>query len=340
VNLRRPSAEAPLGMARVVSGLDDDGLDPATSLAAGRRRFAGVLFAATAVLGFSIRPILVKHAYSYTADPVTLIALRMAFALPFFVLPLVWRPRRGNGVAEAARTFRQPPLAARNLAAIALLGCLGYYAASFLDFVGLQYVSAGVGRLLLFLYPTVVVILSALFLGKRVERREIAALAVSYAGVALVLSSAFGANVDLPRGAALVFAGAVLYAVYLVGGSRLVWRAGSVRFTCYAMIAASVCCILQFLLLRPLSALDLPPAVFAIAAVIAVVCTVIPVFLTAEALRRIGANEVAIIGALGPASVVLLGYLGFDEPMTLPQLGGTALVLAGVLLVSLRRPLR
>jgi drug/metabolite transporter (DMT)-like permease len=193
--------------------------------------------------------------------------------------------------------------------------------------------------LLLFLYPTVVVILSALFLGKRIERREIAALAVSYSGVALVLSSAFGANADLPRGAALVFAGAVLYAIYLVGGSRLVRRAGSVRFTCWAMIAASFCCILQFLLLRPLSAaFDLPAAVFAIAAVIAVVCTVIPVYLTAEALRRIGANEVAIIGALGPASVVFLGYLGFDEPMTLPQLGGVVLVLAGVLLVSLRRP--
>jgi drug/metabolite transporter (DMT)-like permease len=304
---------------------------------AGRRRLVGVLFAAVGVLGFSIRPILIKHAYAYVADPVTLIALRMAFALPFFVLPLVW-PRRGDGLA--AGTVRSPPLATRDLAAIALLGCLGYYASSFLDFVGLQYVSAGVGRLLLFLYPTVVVVLSALFLGKRIERREIAALAVSYSGVALVLSSAFGTNVDLPRGAALVFTGAVLYAVYLVGGSRLVWRAGSVRFTCYAMIAASFCCILQFLLLRPLSALDLPVAVFAIAAVIAVVSTAIPVFLTAEALRRIGANEVAIIGALGPASVVFLGYLGFDEPMTLPQLGGAALVLSGVLLVTLRRPLR
>lgn len=333
---RGPSSEAPPDPAPAAPGLDGR-LDRAAMGVAGRRRLVGVLFAAVGVLGFSIRPILIKHAYAYVADPVTLIALRMAFALPFFVLPLVW-PRRGDGLA--AGTVRSPPLATRDLAAIALLGCLGYYASSFLDFVGLQYVSAGVGRLLLFLYPTVVVVLSALFLGKRIERREIAALAVSYSGVALVLSSAFGTNVDLPRGAALVFTGAVLYAVYLVGGSRLVWRAGSVRFTCYAMIAASFCCILQFLLLRPLSALDLPVAVFAIAAVIAVVSTAIPVFLTAEALRRIGANEVAIIGALGPASVVFLGYLGFDEPMTLPQLGGAALVLSGVLLVTLRRPLR
>jgi len=337
MSFRRPSAEASRGAAHPVPGLDDS-LDPALA-EAGRQRLVGVLFAAVAVLGFSIRPILIKQAYSYNADPVTLIALRMAFALPFFVLPLFW-PWRGSSMTGAARTLRQPPLGARDLAAIALLGCISYYVSSFLDFAGLQYVSAGIGRLLLFLYPTVVVLLSALFLGKRVERREIAALAVSYAGVALVLSSAFGTNVDLPRGAALVFTGAVLYAVYLVGGSRLVWRAGSVRFTCYAMIAASFCCILQFLLLRPLSALDLPVAVFIIAAVIAVVSTVVPVFLTTEALRRIGANEVAIIGALGPASVVFLGYLGFDEPMTLLQLGGTALVLAGVLLVSLRRPVR
>jgi drug/metabolite transporter (DMT)-like permease len=323
MSLSRPSVDAPSGVA--------------ATAAAGGQHFVGVLFAAIGVLGFSVRPILIKQAYAYAADPVTLIALRMAFALPFFVLPLLWPRRRNEGSGTAAGTVWRQPLAMRDLAAIALLGCLGYYVSSYLDFVGLQYVSAGIGRLLLFLYPTVVVVLSALFLGKRVERREIAALAVSYSGVALVLSSAFGMNRDLPRGAVLVFTGAVLYAIYLVGGSRLVW-AGSVRFTCWAMIAASICCILQFLLLRPLSALDLPATVFAIAAVIAVVSTAIPVFLTAEALRRIGPNEVAIIGALGPAPVVFLGYLGFDEPMTLPQLGGVALVLAGVLLVSLRRP--
>jgi drug/metabolite transporter (DMT)-like permease len=291
-------------------------------------RLVGVALAVAGVLGFSLRPLLIKLAYGYAEDPVTLIALRMIFSLPFLLASALFIGRGREG---------ERPIERGDLLPIFGLGFLGYYASSFLDFLGLQYVSAGVGRLILFLYPTVVVALSAIFLRTRVRGRELASLCVTYAGLALVLSHAGkGDNPNLPLGAVLVFAGAVTYAIYLVAGSRIVHRIGSLRFATYATTVASFCCIAQFLLLRPLSALALPLAVYVFAVLMAVFSTVLPVFMTAEALRRIGANQVALIGALGPVSTIFLGWVGLDEAMSVWQLAGAALVLLGVLLVSMR----
>jgi drug/metabolite transporter (DMT)-like permease len=288
----------------------------------------GIALALVGVIAFSVRPILIKLAYAYVTDPVTLIALRMLFSLPFFVAMALWARR------DRARTA----LTRRDLWAVLFLGFLGYYLASFLDFLGLQYISAGLGRLMLFLYPTITVLLSALFLGKYISRRDIVALVLSYAGLALVLSQGFAAeNRNLMLGALLVFGSALCYAAYLVSSSQVVARIGSVRFTAYATSVASLLCILQFLLLRPLSALQLPPQVYVLAITMAVGCTVLPVLVTSEALRRIGANQVAIIGAAGPVTTIFLGWLGLEENMSLLQLAGAGLVLSGVLLVTLKR---
>jgi len=290
-------------------------------------RVAGIALAVGGVAMFAFRPLLVKFAYGYVRDPVTLLALRMIFSLPFFLLAAGW----------SARGQRHAPATRRDVAAVFGLGFLGYYFSSFADFLGLQYVTAGIGRLILFVYPTIVVILSAAFLRKRPAPRELVALAVTYCGVALVLSSSVsGQNENLPLGASLVFVSAVAYAAYLVASSQVVQRLGSVRFTAYAMIVASLLCIAQFLLLRPFSALDLPAPVYMLAVAMAVFATVLPVFMTSEALKRIGANHVAMIGALGPVTTIFFGYVGLDEVMTLMQVIGAALVLAGVLLVTLR----
>ena len=287
----------------------------------------GIALALAGVVTFSFRPILIKLAYGYVTDPVTLIALRMVFSLPFFVAAALWLRRDSASI----------PMTRRDLWAVIFLGFLGYYLASFLDFLGLQYISAGTGRLVLFLYPTVTVLLSALFLGKRVSSRDVIALVVSYSGLALVLSHAFGGeNRDLLLGAMLVFSSAVCYAVYLVTSSQVVQRIGSMRFSAYATSVACVLCILQFLLLRPWSALDLPPQVYGFAAAMGILCTVLPVFMTSEALKRIGANHVAIIGAAGPATTIFLGWVGLEETMTLLQIAGAALVLAGVMLVTIK----
>ena len=287
----------------------------------------GIVLALVGVVAFSVRPILIKLAYAYVTDPVTLIALRMVFSLPFFVAAALWLRRDGA----------RAPLMRRDWWAVLYLGFLGYYLASFLDFLGLQYISAGLGRLMLFLYPTITVLLSALFLGKYVSRRDVVALVISYAGLALVLSQGFaGENRNLMLGALLVFGSALCYAAYLVSSSQVVARIGSMRFTAYATSVASLLCILQFLLLRPLSALQLPPQVYGLGIAMALGCTVLPVFVTSEALRRIGANQVAIVGAAGPVTTMFFGWLGLEESMSLLQLVGAGLVLSGVLLVTLK----
>jgi len=289
-------------------------------------RAFGLALAVIGVLCFSVRPVLVKLAYRWDPDPVTLLALRMGFALPFFVL----------AAALAGRRQIVAPIAPRDGLALLGLGFTGYYLASYLDFLGLQYISAGLGRLILFLYPTIVVVLSIACFGTRARRREVVALAVSYAGLALALLNRGGDSPNLMLGAALVFASGVLYAIYLVGGGEIVKRVGSIRFSAYATSVACVLCILQFLLLRPLSALDQPWQIYAIGAVIAIFCTVLPVFMTAEALRRIGSNTVAVLGALGPISALFWSWVGLDERVTPLQLVGAALVISGVLLVSVR----
>jgi drug/metabolite transporter (DMT)-like permease len=293
----------------------------------GSYRAIGVTMAIAGVVCFSLRPIFIKLAYGIVVDPITLLALRMVFSLPFFLAAAAW----------VGRDRERSPLGGRDAWAIVLLGFVGYYFASFADFLGLQYVSSGLGRLILFVYPTLVVILSLVFLHKRPSAREVVALGVTYSGIALVMSNAVGgANANLALGAALCFASAAGYAVYLVASSRVVQRVGSIRFTAYAMSVASVFCILQFLLLRPVSALDLPREVYGLALAMALVSTVLPVFITSEALRRIGANQVALYGALGPVTTIFFGWMGLDEIMTPVQLAGAALVLGGVLLVTFK----
>jgi drug/metabolite transporter (DMT)-like permease len=289
----------------------------------------GVAFAFFGVLAFSVRPILIKLSYgAHPVSPNTLLFLRMTLSLPFFLI-IAWWLRR------------QPPrLTGRDWLNVGMLGFIGYYGASFLDFVGLQYVGAGVGRLILFLFPTLVLLLSFLFLHKRPTARELLALVVSYAGIALVVSTQIAPTAQgrlFLFGALLIFSGAFLYAVYLVAGSQVVRRIGSMRFTAYSMSISSIPAVLQFFLLEPLTALTLPDSVWLYAIVLATFSTVLPVFLQAEALKRIGANHFAIIGAVGPVSVAVTSALGLDEPFTWVQAVGGLLVICGVLLVSVKR---
>ena len=297
-------------------------------------RTSGVLFALAGVIAFSFRPLLIKLAYAvpglggHGVSAVTLLFLRMTLALPFFAGFAWWLQGRGA------------PLARRDWLAVCALGFVGYYMASFFDFLGLRYIGAGLGRLILFLYPTLVVLLSALFLDKRPTRREITALAISYAGIALVVTSRLEQSTHdsvILLGAALVFGSALCYAIYLVAGSALVQRIGSMRFTAYTMIVSTLPAVVQFFVLEPVRALELPSQVWIYAVLIATFCTVLPVFLVAEALKRIGANHFALIGAIGPVTTAVASAVGLEEPITGAQITGGALVIFGVLLVSLKK---
>jgi drug/metabolite transporter (DMT)-like permease len=253
--------------------------------------------------------------------------LRMLFAMPLFAA-LAWWAGRGR-----------PPLARRDWGAIALLGFSGYYLASFLDFAGLQYVSASFERLVLYLNPTLVLLIGMVWLGRRPTRRQAVALAVSYAGVLLVFGQELrleGENVAL--GAALVFGSALSYAVYLVAGGEVVSRIGSLRLTGWATSVACVLCIAQFVLLRPLDAATaVASEVLWLSLLNATVCTFAPVVMVMMAIERIGAPLAAQTGMIGPMSTITMGVLILGEPFTPWIAAGTALVLAGVWLLAKAR---
>lgn len=302
-------------------------------MAAVSYRAWGLVFALAGVVGFSFRPILVKLCYAaYPASPVTLLFLRMTLSLPIFILVawLLSRQKAGG---------KRIPLAPRDWAQVAGLGFVGYYMASFLDFLGLQYVGAGIGRLISFLYPTMVVLLSLLFLKKRPAPREIAALVITYAGIALVVSGQIAGTPNdrlFVFGVLLCLANALSYAVYLVAGGELTRRIGSMRFTAYTMIAATVPAVVQFVVIEPFAALRLPGQMWWYVLLMVVFATIVPVFLAAEALKRIGANQFALIGGVSPVVTVFAAAIGLEEPVTFLQVAGSILVISGVLLVSLK----
>lgn len=293
-----------------------------------RQKIAGIGYALVAAIGFSAKAVLVKLAYLDPVDPVTLLALRMAFALPFFLV--VAARENGSGHSQ--------PLSGRDQLAVLGLGLVGYYLASYLDFLGLQYISAGLERLILFLYPTMVVLISALVLKHRIGRSIVFALAISYAGIALVfLHDMHVLQHDAPLGSMLVFGSALAYAVYLVGAGHTIARIGATRFTAYAMTVASAACLLQFAATHGLADLDLPLRVYGLSIAMAVFSTVLPAFLLAAAMRRIGSMHTSMIGSVGPISTIYLAWVFLGERLSLAQMTGSVLVLAGVLMISLTR---
>jgi drug/metabolite transporter (DMT)-like permease len=287
--------------------------------------FLGVVFALLAAVGFSAKAILVKLAYLERVDAVTLLALRMVFSVPFFIGAAIWA-RRQHGEA----------LDTRDRLVVVGLGLIGYYLSSFLDFLGLQYISAGFERLILFLYPTMTVILSALLYKRPIGRKIIAALALCYVGIALVFLHDFGAKEGgIVLGASLVFASTLSYSIYLVGTGHVIARIGSVRFTAYVMVVASAASLAQFCVVRPLSALDLPSRVYELSIAMAIFSTVLPAFLLSFAIRRIGSGSASLIGSIGPVSTIYMAYVFLGESLSLLQMVGSALVLGGVLIVTL-----
>jgi drug/metabolite transporter (DMT)-like permease len=290
---------------------------------------AGVWLAILAAFGFSFKAILVKLAYALPhpvpLEPVTLLALRMVFSLPVFVW--VW-----------LRESRQAtPLGWRDIAAVIVLGLLGYYGASIFDFVGLRYISAGLERLILFTYPTLTLLLGALLFGRRIERREIAALALCYCGIALAFVHDLQINADTTTiwiGGGFVFAASFCYALYLTGGAHMISRHGAARFTALAMLVSTAATLGHFAITEPLAALAQPWPVYALSLGMALFSTVIPVFAQSAAMRRIGSSPAALIGTIGPLLTILFGWWLLDEAISAAQIGGAGLVVAGILLVS------
>lgn len=289
-----------------------------------REVLLGIVFSLLAAIGFSVKSVLVKLAYVYHVDAVTLLTLRMAFAVPFFA-----------GVAVWARAKHGEALEKREWLILAALG-LGYYLFNYLDFLGLQYISAGLERLIQFLYPTLTVIIAALLYRRAIPPRVVAAMMLSYAGIAMVfVHDVRVSQGEIALGSSLVFASTLFYAIYLVGAGHSIARMGTMRFTAYAMLVASSISLTQFVATHPLDVLIQPLPVYRLAVLMAIFSTVLPVFLLTAGIRRIGSGEASLIGSIGPVFTIYLAHVFLGESVSLLQIGGSLLVLAGVVAVSL-----
>lgn len=293
-------------------------------------RLIGAAFVMFAAVAFSFKAILVKLAYRHGVDPVTLLALRMAFSAPFFVLIAAWWSRDGS----------LGRLSLPDWSRVAALGMLGYYLASYFDFLGLQYISAALERLVLFLYPTFVVLISAVLYARRITRRDVFALLLSYGGISLVVAGDFSAgHRNVALGVFWVLLSALCYAIYLVGNGRMVSTMNSVVFACVASVFSCVGVLIHFLLVGEASQLWSQPApVYLHAGIMAVVSTVLPVIVMSEGIRRIGPSHASMLGTVGPVATIVFGATLLGEPITAIQLIGAALVMAGVLSITIGKP--
>ena len=287
----------------------------------------GMVLALAGATAFSGKAIIVKLSYRYGVDAVTVIMWRMLMALPFFLAMSWWASRQTHA--------RDNPLTRRDVLAICGLGFLGYYLASFLDFLGLQTITASLERLILYLNPTLVMLLSAAIYKHRLQARRVWAMAISYGGVLVVFAHEVSFSGEgVVTGSAFVLASALSYALYLMFSGQMVKRVGALRLVGLASCVACVCCLLQFVILKPLSAALVPTPVLWLALLNATACTVAPVVLVMLAIERIGAALTSQVGMVGPMLTLMLGVLVLGEPFN-GWIGlGTVLVLGGVYLAS------
>jgi drug/metabolite transporter (DMT)-like permease len=292
------------------------------------RYWLGAFLVFLAAFCFATKGILIKLAYQYPIDAISLLTLRMLFALPFYVALAVRSARQGSPIR----------LTAKQWATLFLLGITGYYAASLFNFLGLLYITASLERILLFVYPTFVLLLNAVGFGRRVTRLQVLALILTYAGIVLAFVGNIEATVqkDVLLGAFWVILSGLVYAIYLVGSDRMIARVGSLRFTCYAMMAATIPTVLHCALQNGLHLGDYPMPVYALGLSMGIFVTVIPTLMIAEGIKRVGSGNASIIGSVGPVFTIILSTVVLNEIISWEQIGGTFLVLTGVFLIGWR----
>ena len=289
---------------------------------------AGFVITITGAILFSTKAIFVKLAFAAThTDAVTLLALRMLFSLPFYLV-----------AARIAYTKEnKSTTTTKHWVYILILGFLGYYLSSLFDFIGLQFISAGLERLILFLYPTFAVLINTFFFKNKLSSVQITALILTYIGIGLAYYGELKIDTHNPNffyGSFMVFLCAVTYSFYLVGTGKMVNLVGATRYTAYAMLAATGGIFIHFLVTRSIGNIHFTPTLIAYSSALAIVATVLPSFLISNGMKKIGSNNVAIITSIGPVSTILQAYFILGENIFFEQILGTILVLIGVLLIG------
>ena len=293
-----------------------------------QRTLAGFLISLTGAILFSTKAIFVKLAFKSTGvDAVTLLSLRMLFSLPFYLFA-AWLVSRKEG-----KTI----ISAREWFLIFLLGILGYYLSSLFDFIGLQYVSAGLERLILFLYPTFAVLINTFFFKSRLSKIQIAALVLTYLGIGIAYFGELQLDTSNPKflfGSFMIFLCAVTYSFYLVGTGRMVQKVGVTRYTAYAMLAATLGVFIHFLFSHPISGIPFTYTLTGYSVALAIIATVLPSFMMNNGMKRIGSNNVSIITSIGPVSTIIQAHFFLGEKIIAAQAFGTVLVIMGVILIG------
>jgi len=296
-----------------------------------RISLSGFLFTFLGAVMFSTKAIIVKRAFHDTpVDAVTLLTLRMAFSLPFFL-----------GLAFFASGSKDnTQLSRKRWIQVFVIGLFGYYLSSLFDFIGLQYISAGLERLILFLYPTFTVLINAIAFKQKISRMQLLALLLTYLGIGMAYVGELRMDVHNPNfflGSFLIFACAITYAIYIVGSGRLVPVVGAAKFTAYAMLSSTVGVFLHAFFSGNVHLLESGQSMWVYGIALAIIATVIPALLISNGMKRIGANNVAIISGVGPVSTILQAHFFLGEPIFFVQVLGTVLVVAGVLLIGWKK---
>lgn len=290
--------------------------------------FAGFLITLTGAILFSTKAIFVKLAFNQTkVDAVTLLSLRMLFSLPFYIVAAWLGSKKETSM----------PLTKKQWSYTILFGLLGYYLSSLFDFIGLQYISAGLERLILFLYPTFAVLINTFVFKTKLNRLQVIALLLTYLGIGIAYYGELkidSFNKEFFYGSFMVFLCAVTYSFYLVGTGRIVPKVGVTRYTAYAMLAATAGVFLHFAFTRSVASISFTPSVIGYSIALAIVATVLPSFMISNGMKKIGSNNVVIITSIGPVSTIIQAHFVLGEPIFTEQVIGTLLVLVGVLLIG------
>lgn len=286
---------------------------------------SGVLLAIVGVVLFSAKAVMVKMAYNYPVTSEHLLLFRMLFSLPFYILIAIIQTRKNTSTPTK-----------KEIVWLVFFGFIGYYLASYFDFLGLQYIKAGLERIILFVYPTLVLLLSQVFLKKKITYRQLIAILMTYFGVVIAFWSEIQLveNTNIVLGGGFIFLSALTYACYIVGSGWLIPKLGVRFFTSYAMIVASLCIIIQYLVFDRGDIFNYPLPVYILGFLMGIFSTLIPSFMVSSAIDKLGASDFSIIASIGPISTIILAFFFLGERFTIVQFIGATIVILGIYWVT------
>ncbi|WP_136480650.1 DMT family transporter [Cognatitamlana onchidii] len=288
----------------------------------------GVAIGILGVVLFSSKAVMVKLSYNHNVDPVSLLLLRMLFSFPFYVVIAFLYRNQNIHITKTTKDYCW----------VVFFGFIGYYLASYFDFIGLIYIKASLERIILFLYPTVVILLNRLFLKQRINNLQRAAIGVTYLGIVITFYQEIEiSGPEAYLGGFFILLSAITYASYLVGSGWLIPKFGVMKFTAYAMIVSCICVFIHYSFINGLDLTSFSREVYLLGFLIAIFATVIPSFLVSASIRMINSSNFAIVAGLGPVSTIILAAVFLNESLTLLQLFGTLVVIISILIVSLKK---